>query len=102
MRQQCRRRRARRHSERATSPRSSATAPEPRKGTADRATKKHIKHKYFFCALCDFLWRHSSVLFCGRARLPAMPRPIKLLATLLFASLLLSSVAFAQQDDEER
>ncbi|HJP91201.1 MAG TPA: tetratricopeptide repeat protein [Pyrinomonadaceae bacterium] len=31
-----------------------------------------------------------------------MPRPIKLLATFLFASLLLSSVAFAQQDDEER
>jgi tetratricopeptide (TPR) repeat protein len=31
-----------------------------------------------------------------------MPRPIKLLATLLFASLLLSNVAFAQQDDEER
>jgi tetratricopeptide (TPR) repeat protein len=31
-----------------------------------------------------------------------MPGPIKLLATLLFASLLLSSVAFAKQDDEER
>ena len=31
-----------------------------------------------------------------------MPRPIKLLTPLLFAFLLLSSVAFAQQDDEER
>lgn len=31
-----------------------------------------------------------------------MPRPLKLLATLLFASLVFSSIAFAQQDDEER
>src|SRR5213075_1805945 len=31
-----------------------------------------------------------------------MPRPLKLLATLLFASLAFSSIAFAQQDDEER
>jgi tetratricopeptide (TPR) repeat protein len=31
-----------------------------------------------------------------------MPRPLRLLATLMFASLVFSSVAFAQQDDEER
>jgi tetratricopeptide (TPR) repeat protein len=31
-----------------------------------------------------------------------MPRPLKLLATLLFASLVFSSIALAQQDDEER